>query len=172
MVVALVIGLLVGAAGVYVAVGQNNSTTSGSSSTKVYYIGNLNDVSGPLSNYGPVFQNAAQLAINQINAQMNASGNHVEFKLVTLDSKGTPEGALAALQSLYQTYKIQVDVGPITSSELGGLLSYANTNHILVFGPTSNAGSLSIPNIIFSDRIRYQQAMKLKLLLSWRSTME
>ena len=34
----------------------------------------------------------------------------------------------------------------IASGELAGLLSHANTNHILVFGPTSNANSLSIPN--------------------------
>jgi branched-chain amino acid transport system substrate-binding protein len=146
LIVMLVIGLLIGAGAVYIAIGQTSSTSPSPAVSKLYYIGNINDLTGPLSNYGPVFQNAAQLAINQINAQMNASGNHIQFKLVTLDSKGTPEGALAALQNLYQTYKIQVDVGPISSSELAGLLSYANTNHILVIGPTSNANSLSIPN--------------------------
>ncbi len=141
--VMLVIGLLIGGGGVYVAL---TTTSSTSNAAKVYYIGNINDLTGPLSNYGPVFLNAANLAINQINAQMNASGNNVQFKLVTASSDGTGTGALNALTNLYQTYKIQVDVGPITSTELQGLLGYANTNHILVFGPTSNANSLSIPN--------------------------
>lgn len=149
--VVLVIGLIVGAAVSYGVVSASSnsgkSTTTGTGVTpKIYYIGNINDITGPLSNYGASFILAAKLAINQVNAQMNASGNGVQFKLVTADSQGTAQGALQALQNLYQTYKIQVDVGPISSGELAGLLSYANTNHILVFGPTSNANSLSIPN--------------------------
>ena len=143
-------GSTVTAAGSTTTVGGSTVTVTspggGGSGPKVYYIGNINDITGPLSNYGASFILAAQLAINQINAQMNASGNGIQFKLATADSQGTAQGALQALQNLYQTYKIQVDVGPISSGELAGLLSYANTNHILVIGPTSNANSLSIPN--------------------------
>ena len=140
-----VIGLLLGGAVVY-ALGTQTPSTNKSNQTKTYYIGNINDLTGPVASYGQSFQKASQLAINQINADLNASGRNIQFKLVSLDSKGTPEGALAALQTLHQTYAIQIDVGPITSSELAGLLSYANTNHILVIGPTSSADSLSIPN--------------------------
>ena len=143
-------GSTVTAAGSTATVGGSTVTvtSSGGSSSgpKVYYIGNINDITGPLADYGASFILAAQLAINQINAQMNASGNNIQFKLATADSQGTAQGALQALQTLSQTYNVQVDVGPISSGELAGLLSYANTNHILVIGPTSNANSLSIPN--------------------------
>src|SRR5579862_5720960 len=144
-------GSTVTAAGSTATVGGSTvtlTTSVGSSSSgpKVYYIGNINDITGPLASYGASFILASQLAINQINAQMNASGSNIQFKLATADSQGTAQGALQALQTLYQTYNIAVDVGPISSGELAGLLSYANSNHILVFGPTSNANSLSIPN--------------------------
>ena len=167
-------GSTVTAAGSTATVGGSTVTVtqSGSSSgggPKVYYIGNINDITGPLANYGASFILAAQLAINQINAQMNASGNNIQFKLATADSQGTAQGALQALQTLSQTYNVQVDVGPIASGELAGLLSYANTNHILVFGPTSNANSLSIPNdyLVRPDSIpATYEAQSLDLLLS------
>jgi branched-chain amino acid transport system substrate-binding protein len=142
----LIIGILIGGIAVYAVTSTSSVSNTSSSATKVYYIGDVVDLTGSLAASGQNFVLSAQLAINQMNQAMNASGNHIEFKLESIDSKGTPEGSLAALQTLYQTYHIAIDVGPISSSELAGMLSYANTNHILLIGPTSNAGSLAIPN--------------------------
>lgn len=70
-------------------------------------IGWANDLTGPLSAYGIEETNAAQLAVDQL----NAAGGPVEVSLVVEDSQSTPEGVVAATQRLLGNDDVDVISG-------------------------------------------------------------
>jgi ABC-type branched-subunit amino acid transport system substrate-binding protein len=139
----LIIGLVVGGA---IGYGIATYTTSSSTSTSsTYTIGVIQPLSGQYAEYGKSFLNAAQLAVNQMNANLTAAGNKIQFKIVSADDQGTPGGANSALQSMYASDSIHVLVGPLTSAEVTGLLQTADSDHIVVLPPAATATSLEFP---------------------------
>lgn len=146
-VVLLIVGLAVGAAVVYVvapgAAKTVTNTVSGAGTTvsttitatqgpQVYTIGTVLPLSGPYGAYGKSFQNAVDLAISQMNANLTAVGSNIQFNSVHQDDGGSPSQALSALQSEFQSNNIQVEVGPLTTAEVLGLVQYATQNHIVI----------------------------------------
>ena len=106
-------------------------------------IGVLLPLSGALSSFGEKWKNALVLAEQDINDYVAKAGLNVRFKLYIEDTKTSPEGALAALQTL-AAKGIKVVVGPAASSEVAAIKSYADANKIVVFSPSSTAPSLAI----------------------------
>jgi branched-chain amino acid transport system substrate-binding protein len=139
----LVIGLVVGAG---VGYGVSLVTAPSTSATKTIYIGSLEPKSGGGDAiYGVSFDNAVKLAVSQMNANLSAAGSKIQFAVESADDMGSPATAASALASLYSTYGIQVVVGPLTSAEVAGVLSTADTDHIVVLPPASTATSLRYP---------------------------
>jgi branched-chain amino acid transport system substrate-binding protein len=143
----LIVGLLIGAGVTYVAapsLGLSSSSSSGVCNGQTITIGALNDLSGGLSAQGAGTQAAEQLAIQDVNAYMTTSGCKVTFALNSQDYKLDTPTALSELQSFHSS-GIQVVVGPLNSGAAGGILDYANTNHIVLISPSSTAQNLAIP---------------------------
>ncbi len=156
-------GLLIGAGITYVAApslglgastvqgGTNYVTTTitptGSSlcNGQTITIGALNDESGDLSAQGKGTYAAETLAIQDVNAYTQAAGCSLTFALNNQDYKGDGPTAATDLQTFHSA-GIQVVVGPLSSGVAAGLLTYANTNHIVLISPSSTSIALAIPN--------------------------
>ncbi len=142
-VVLLVIGLIVGAG---VGYGISAAVAPSTSATKTITIGALEPLTGGGDAiYGISFNQAVELAVDQMNANLSAAGNKIQFAVATADDMGSPSVAATALASLYSTDHIQVVIGPLTSAEVQGVLSTADTDHIVVLPPASTATSLEFP---------------------------
>ena len=157
---ALIVGLLVGAGITYVAapslglgstttVGGGVTTVTGSSSGlcngQTIAIGALNDLSGGLSVQGAGTQAAEQLAIQDINSYMQKSGCSLTFSLNSQDYK-LDDATAQSIMSTFHSDGIQVVIGPLNSGTAGALLSYANSNHMVMISPSSTSQALAIAN--------------------------
>jgi len=139
----LVVGLLVGAGLTYALTSSSSSksTTTGLSGTIT--IGQLTDLSGSLSAIGSQIKIAVGLAVTDINAYLPTVGvTNVQFATTAEDTGSNPATALTDLQTL-SSDGVQVVVGPITSSEASNILSYSESNHIVLISPSSTAISLA-----------------------------
>jgi branched-chain amino acid transport system substrate-binding protein len=139
----LVIGLIVGGAVGYGA--SLLAAPSSTSSAKTYPIGVIQPLTGTLAAYGKSFLQSAQLAVNQMNANLTAAGNPIQFKIYSADDAGSPTTANTALQTMYSANGIHVLIGPLTSGEVTGVLQTADTDQIVVLPPAATATSLQIP---------------------------
>ncbi len=108
-------------------------------------IGALNDLSGQLSSQGKGDLAAEQLAIQDVNAYTAAAGCKLTFSLNANDYKLDTPTALTQLQAM-QASGIQVVIGPLNSGTAAGILSFANSNHIVLISPSSTSPALAIPN--------------------------
>ena len=146
----LIVGLLIGAGIVYVAapsLGIGGPTTTGTQSIcngQTVTIGALNDLSGELSQQGKGDLAAEQVAIQDVNAYTKAAGCNVNFKLNAEDYKLDNPTALTQLQAM-SAAGVQIVVGPLNSGTTQYLLSYANSNHIVLLSPSSTSPPLAIP---------------------------
>jgi branched-chain amino acid transport system substrate-binding protein len=143
-----VIGLLIGLVVMYAAapsLGLAPTTKGGTGLSGTVTIGALLGLTGSLASFGQREKVSVDLAITDINAWLSASGSTVQFAERTEDTANDPAIALQKLQTL-AAQGIQVYVGPLSSGEASNLLSYANTNHLILISQSSTANSLGIPN--------------------------
>ena len=142
----LIVGLLIGAAVTYVA--APSLVSSGPTSLcngQTITIGALNDLSGGLSVQGQGELAAEQLAIQDVNSYLTTSGCKLTFALNNQDYRLDNPTALSELQTFHSD-GIQVVVGPLNSGTAAALLSYADSNHIVMISPSSTSQALAIPN--------------------------
>lgn len=136
VVVALVIGLAIGY-GVASAIGGGAVTTvTVTPEKKVYTIGFTLPLSGELSSIGKIWEKVVQLAIEDLNSEVQAYGFNVEFRSVILDDGTTPEKALQNVQSFVQQ-GIKVIIGPAASAQVKVVKSYVDSNKIVLISPSS-----------------------------------
>ncbi len=140
--VLLVVGLAVGAGVGYVYT-SSTSKPGGAAGPVTYTIGTVLPITGTYASYGLSFQNSVNLAVKQMNGNLTAAGSNIQFKVVSADDAGTPAGALSALQSEFQSSGIQVEIGPLTSGEVKGVVQYATQNHIVILPGAATATSLT-----------------------------
>ena len=88
-----------------------------------FVIGTTGPLTGPASNYGTAVQNAAQLAVDEINAAGGLNGIH--FKLVMLDDKHDASTITTNYASLTES-GMQVSLGSVTT---GPGLEFKNLAH-------------------------------------------
>jgi len=148
----LIVGLLVGAGLTYAVTSSGSKSTvtetmsaSGSASglSGTITIGQLTDLSGQLEAIGSQCKVAVGLAITDINAYLPTIGvTNVKFAAITEDTGLNPATALTDLQTL-SSDGVQVVVGPLASSEVSNVLSYSESNHIVLISPSSTAISLA-----------------------------
>jgi branched-chain amino acid transport system substrate-binding protein len=106
-------------------------------------IGALNDLSGQLSAQGKGDLAAENIAITELNAYTKASGCSLTFALDNKDYALQNQQALTDLQAMY-TAGEQVVVGPLNSGTAEFILSYANSNHIVLISPSSTSPALHV----------------------------
>lgn len=94
---------------------------------------------------GPIRRQGALLAIEQMNASLDAVGSNIRFRPVHEDTGGTPEGADRVLRN-FATAGIQVVVGPLSSGETSQIRQFVTDRKIVTISPSATAISLSIPN--------------------------
>ena len=147
VVVVLFIVLFVAGAGVgYLAgtsMGPVQQAQGGlSGEVKIVFLAPL---TGVLSTYGENSKQAALLAAQEVNQWLSARGESWSLKLIVDDTATDPTTALSKLQSWHGA-GVQIFVGPMSSSEVSELKSYADSNHLLVVSPSSTSPALSLPN--------------------------
>jgi len=108
-------------------------------------IGELLDLSSALSTFGIRAKDVSLLAINDINSFLSTAGCNLRFSVSASDYSLDNALALSELQAFAAT-GVQVVVGPLNSGAAQYLLSFANSNHIVLISPSSTSTALSIPN--------------------------
>jgi branched-chain amino acid transport system substrate-binding protein len=162
----LIVGLLIGAGVVYVAapsLGLGSTTTvqgggghtvtttvttsgaqaAGLCNGQTITIGALNDLSGQLSAQGKGDLAAEQLAIAEVNAWTKANGCSLTFALNNQDYALDNTKAQNALQAM-AAGGVSVVIGPLNSGAAQAILTYANSNHIVLISPSSTSPALHV----------------------------
>jgi len=148
-----VVGLLIGAALVYVAKPSSTSSSTSTSTTSstglppVVNIGMLNDFTDGLSSIGIRINASANQATTDINnwVQTTAWAGKVTFHVVPLDYALDSTKALTDMNT-FKSQGITVVVGPLNSGTAGALLQFANSNQMVLISPSSTSPALAIAN--------------------------
>jgi len=106
-------------------------------------IGSLMPITGDLATFGQNDREGVRIAVAEVNAFFKANGVNASIKLYEEDSATDPSTALLKLQSL-AAKGVKFVVGPMASSEVRQLSSYANTNKIIIISPSSTAPDLGV----------------------------
>ena len=102
-----------------------------------YKIGNTFPFSGSLGGWGPLFSAAFQIAVDEQNSKGGIKGR--EVKVVLEDSKGTPEGGVAALRKLAEFDKVPVALSMMTNVVLAQL-PYCDSKGVVLMTTVQSPG--------------------------------
>jgi len=140
-----IVGLIVGVViGYFVYPAVNPTTTAPTTGLpSVIKIGALLTLSGDLKSFGEDHQAALQLAQSEINNWLAVVRPGVQVQFVIEDTAAKPDTALSDLQAL-AAQGVKFVVGPLSSAELKNILSYANSNQIVVVSQSSTSMELAI----------------------------
>ena len=116
---------------------------------QTYTLGIALPYTGSLGSFGTDFRKGVELAVEEMNGQLEAAGSNVRFQTASADTEGTPDGALKAVQTVVQTSGAKVVVGPLTTSEVLGAKQFADENDVVIVAPASSG----IPGAIAGDNI-------------------
>lgn len=120
--------------------------TAGTSGPQTYTLGVAQPFTGPLGSFGTDFGKGIDLAVEEMNAQLEGAGSNVRFQVASADTEGTPDGAAKAVQTIVQSSGAQVVVGPLTTSEILGAKQFADDNGIVLVAPASSGMAGAIPD--------------------------
>lgn len=118
----------------------------GTAGPQTYTLGIALPYTGSLGSFGTDFRKGVELAVEQMNAQLEAAGANVRFQTASADTEGTPEGALKAVQTLAQSSGAKVIVGPLTTSEVLGAKQFVDENNLVIVAPASSGTAGAIPD--------------------------
>lgn len=119
--------------------GSGGSGASGENFT--LKMGIVMPLTGSLSSYGPSLTKAAQLAVNQLNADLPQAGlTGVKVQLVgTQDDQTSAQPGVEAAQKLVSSNGAQIIIGSMSSSVTIAIANaVAKPNDVLVVSPTSS----------------------------------
>lgn len=108
-------------------------------------IGLLLPLTGGGAPDGPFLRNAAQLAVDEVNAMLTAAGNSTTFTLLMEDDRTTPEGGLEAIESVVNA-GAQLVISSYSSAATSGARAYANANEVLLIAAAATSPALAIPD--------------------------
>ena len=114
--------------------------------TEIYVLGVAQPFTGSLGTFGEDFARGIELAVMQMNAELEAAGSAIRFEIASADTEQTPEGAARAVQTIVQTTGAQVIIGPLTTSEVLGAKQFADENGVVLIAPASSGTAASIPD--------------------------
>lgn len=113
--------------------------------TETYILGVAQPFTGSLGSFGEDFARGIELAVNQMNAELEAAGSPIRFEIASADTEQTPEGASRAVQTIVQTTGAEVIVGPLTTGEVLGAKQFADENGVVLVAPASTGSAGAIP---------------------------
>jgi len=113
--------------------------------TETYILGVAQPFTGSLGSFGEDFARGIELAVMQMNAELEAAGSPIRFEIASADTEQTPEGAARAVQTIVQTTGAQVIVGPLTTGEVLGAKQFADENGVVLVAPASSGAAGAIP---------------------------
>lgn len=113
---------------------------------QTYTLGIVLPFTGPLGSFGTDFGKGVELAVEQMNQELEQAGAAVRFQTASADTEGTPDGAARAVQTVAQSSGAKVIVGPLSTSEVLGAKQYADDNQIVIVAPASSAPAGAIPD--------------------------
>lgn len=104
-------------------------------------VGLIAELTGPLSAFGASCRSAAEMKVAEIGSKggIDVGGKHYNLKLVIADSQSTPEGALAAAQSLVKEDAVVGLIGPNASLEAVPVADAAEAAKVPMLTPGSTA---------------------------------
>jgi len=108
-------------------------------------LGFLGSMTGDLASYGENEATAAQLAVEEVNALLEASGAEWTLKLEIEDTETKPDVCLEKVES-FAARGVKLLIGPLSSSELANIMTYCNTEKILTISQSSTAPALGFPD--------------------------
>jgi len=111
--------------------------------TETIHVGALLSLTGNWATLGQSSQSALEIAVEDINRQMESNGSRYRFAVDVYDTKMEPSLALEYLQSA-KDQGIRFVIGPQSSSEVAAIKPYADANDMFVVSQGSTAGSLSL----------------------------
>lgn len=100
-----------------------------------FIIGATGPLTGPNAIYGVAVKNAANLAIDEINA--NGGLNGVDFQLEMMDDVGDPEKSTAAYSSLYDA-GMNISLGSVTTAACTAFAQQADKDKVFFITPSAS----------------------------------
>lgn len=113
----------------------------GKKQPKEYEIGALLPLTGDAAQWGAEPQKAIQMAIDEINLAGGIKGK--KLRAIFEDTQASPKLATSALNKLITTDKIQVVIGPISSSEMLAIAPIANSNKVVLVSPSATNNAIT-----------------------------
>ena len=108
-------------------------------------IGGLFSLTGDGVTLGNASKAALELAVRDINTELDALRVPWQVQMALADTKLTPSGAVDGMKAL-QAAGATIVLGPQSSAEAAAILDIANANAIIVISQGSTASSLAIPD--------------------------
>ncbi len=112
---------------------------------EIYILGVAQPFTGSLGTFGTDFARGIDLAVKQMNEELETAGVAVRFEVVSQDTEQTPEGAARAVQTIVQTTGAQVIVGPLTTAEVLGAKQFVDEHDVVIVAPASSGPAGAIP---------------------------
>ncbi len=142
LVVFLVVGLLIGVAAGYVL--GTSLAPSSTSGITTYTVGVATDLSGGGQDFGIETLTSAQMAVSEMNAQLNQTATPINFKISSQDTLTTTDGTLAAVQALVSAGS-SVILCHCWSGQVQAIQNFVSTNHVVVASVSSTSDLLAVP---------------------------
>ncbi len=115
--------------------GCTKNAGSGSGSDK-FYIGGIGPISGDAAVYGMAVKNAAQIAVDEINADGGINGCQIEFKFE--DDVATGETSVNAYNTL-KDWGMQILMGTVTSGACASVVAYTADDNMFQLTPSASS---------------------------------
>ena len=116
--------------------------------TRVVDVGVLLPATGDLASHGNENRLALDFAVDDFNEHLAETGADWRMNLVAEDTQSDPVIALEKVQSL-NSKGIKYILGPESSAETRNVMSYADSNDMIVLSPSSTSPKLAVADNIF-----------------------
>ncbi len=115
---------------------EENTTAEESASGGVFKIGGIGPTTGGAAVYGMAVQNAAQLAVDEINAAGGIGGYQIEFKFE--DDENDPEKSVNAYNTL-KDWNMQILMGTVTSGCCVAVVEKTSADNMFQLTPSGSS---------------------------------
>ena len=125
--------LMAGAMCMGMLAGCGNKDNTGSGDATAFTVGVVGPLTGDAAIYGTNVVNAAQIAVDEI----NALGGDIQFKLISADDVNDPETSVNAYNKLMDK-GLQLLVGTVTSKPALSVSPLANEDRVFTLTPSAS----------------------------------
>ena len=133
--------LMAGAMCMGMLAGCGNKDNTGSSDSDVFTVGVVGPLTGDAAIYGTNVVNAAQIAVDEI----NALGGDIQFQLISADDVNDPETSVNAYNKLMDK-GMQMLVGTVTSKPALSVSPLSNEDRVFTLTPSASGDDVIVGN--------------------------